>query len=124
MMSRIPAKIPAAGLLIAALALAACEQPGVGEGPTAPPPTAKPPTTSGRGMDISQPITARGTEPFWALHITDGTKLRLTRPDQPDMTAEAPGAAVEPGRAVWVAKTPDGQQMTVTLYFALIMAHW
>jgi len=29
---------------------------------------------------------------------------------------EAPGAAIQPGRAVWVAKAADGQQLTVTFY--------
>ena len=110
MMIRSATKISGAAILTAALALGACERAAVGEGPPAPPLAAP------KKMDISQPITARGTEPFWALHITDGTKFRLTRPDQPDLVAEAPGAAVEPGRAVWVAKTPDGRQLTVTLY--------
>lgn len=112
MMSRDLTIIRPLPAILCALALAACERAAPGEGP--PPPPAKP--AAGGGMDIGQPITARGTEPFWALHITDGTKLRLTRPDQPDLAAEAPGAAVQPGRAVWVARTSDGRQMTVTLY--------
>lgn len=107
-------KFPAAVALVGALAISACEQPAPGDGPR--PPEAAPKTATAPGMDIDQPITARGTEPFWALHITDGTRFRLTRPDQPDLTAEAPGAAVEPGRAAWVAQTSDGRQMTVALY--------
>ncbi len=102
--------------LLATLLLAAC-QPQDPEGKPAPPPADAPAaaTPVGTTMDISKPITARGTEPFWALAI-DGKAFRLTRPDQPDLTAEAPGAAIADGRAVWVAKTPDGRQMTVTLY--------
>jgi uncharacterized membrane protein len=42
----------------------------------------------------------------------------LKRPERPDLVAEAPGAAIEGGRAVWVAKAADGQQVTVTLYMA------
>lgn len=66
-------------------------------------------------LDAGEPITARGTEPFWALHITEGRRLRLTRPDHADLTAEAADPAVEAGRAVWVARTSDGRQMTVTV---------
>jgi len=66
-------------------------------------------------MDISKPISARGNEPFWALSI-DGKAFRLTRPDHPDVTAEAPGASIAAGRATWIAKTPEGQQITVSLY--------
>lgn len=105
--------IPAA---LAALLLAAC-QPQDPDGKPAPPPADAPAAAApiGTTMDISRPITARGTEPFWALSI-DGKAFRLTRPDRPDLTAEAPGAAISNGRAVWVAKTADGRQMTVTLY--------
>lgn len=104
--------LPAA---LAALLLAAC-QPQDPEGKPAPPPADAPAATpAGSSMDISKPITARGTEPFWALSI-DGKAFRLTRPDRPDLTAEAPGAAISNGRAIWVAKTADGRQMTVTLY--------
>jgi uncharacterized membrane protein len=103
----------------ALLLLCAC-QPQAPDGKAAPPPadapaaastTATPATT----MDISKPITARGTEPFWSL-VIDGKGFRLTRPDHPDIVAEAPGAAIAEGRAIWVAKTPEGQQMTVSLY--------
>jgi uncharacterized membrane protein len=66
-------------------------------------------------MDISQPLTARGTEPFWNLTI-DGTHFRLTRPDHPDLAIEAGGAAIQSGRATWVAKAADGEQVTVVLY--------
>lgn len=100
---------------LAALLLAAC-QPQDPEGKPAPPPADAPAATpAGSSMDISKPITARGTEPFWALSI-DGKAFRLTRPDRPDLTAEAPGAAISNGRAIWVAKAADGRQMTVTLY--------
>jgi len=98
------------------LVLCAC-QPQAPDGKAAPPPAdapyaATPPPTN---MDISKPITARGNEPFWALTI-DGKSFRLTRPDHPDIVAEAPGAAIANGRAIWVAKTLEGQQMTVSLY--------
>jgi uncharacterized membrane protein len=98
-------------VIAAFLLLCAC-QPQAPDGKAAPPPADAPAVTT---MDISKPITARGNEPFWALAI-DGKSFRLTRPGQPDLVAEAPGAAIADGRAVWVAKTPEGQQMTVSLY--------
>lgn len=98
------------------LLLAAC-QPQSPDGKPAPPPADAPPATPPpvTSIDISKPITARGTEPFWALTI-DGKALRLTRPDHPDLVAEAPGAALSEGRAIWIARAADGRQMTVTLY--------
>ena len=78
----------------------------------APPPA---PAASGSAMDISKPITALGTEPFWSLKI-EGMRFRLSRPSQPDLTAEAPGAQMSPGRAVWEAKAADGQTLKVTIY--------
>lgn len=101
---------------LALLALCACQPQAPDRKPA--PPAGSPKaadTPPGAVVDISKPITARGTEPFWALSI-DGKAFRLTRPDHPDLVAEAPGAAISGGRAVWIARTPDGQQMTVTLY--------
>lgn len=105
-------------LVVPTLLLQACQPQSPSSGP-APPSVAAPAeaqTDPPRNvLDISQPLTARGNEPFWALSI-DGTKMVLKRPDHPDLTAEAPGAALGGGRAVWVAKAADGQQLTVTLY--------
>ena len=99
-------------VLAAALGLAACQPQDRNDkaAASAPAPKAAPAVS-----DFSQPMTAHGTEPFWALTI-DGTRFKLSRPDHPDIVAEAPGAAIQPGRAVWIAKAADGQQMTVTLY--------
>lgn len=96
---------------LALLLLCACQPRGPDKGAPEAAPAAAPATV----MDISRPITARGTEPFWALTI-DGTAFRLIRPGRPDLIAEAPGAAISNGRAIWIAKAADGQQMTVTLY--------
>ncbi|HEX7884795.1 MAG TPA: hypothetical protein VF474_02360 [Phenylobacterium sp.] len=95
---------------LALLLLCACQPRGADQ--SAAPPAAAAPATV---IDVSRPITARGTEPFWALTI-DGTAFRLIRPGRPDLIAEAPGAAISNGRAIWIAKAADGQQMTVTLY--------
>lgn len=104
-------------LTIAALASTGCQPQDPDGKPAAAPadaPAAAGPTASS-AMDISQPITARGTEPFWALTITGGAKFRLQRPDHPDVTAEAPGAAMSPGGTTWVARGAKGEQLTVTL---------
>lgn len=102
--------------LAAALGLAACQpREPQADAAMAPAEASRAPAPPSTVSDFSQPITARGNEPFWALTI-DGVRFRLTRPDHPDVTAQAPGAAIQPGRAVWVAKAPDGQQLTVTLY--------
>jgi len=105
---------------LALLSLCAC-QPQDPTGAPAPPPADAPAAAAttaapepGSSIDISQPIRAVGTEPFWALTI-DGTGFKLERPDKPTLTATAPGAAIQSGQAVWVAKTPEGQQVTVTL---------
>jgi uncharacterized membrane protein len=102
---------------LALVALAGCQpQDPDGKAAAAPadaPAAAKP--ADAAAMDISQPLTARGNEPFWALTITEGAKFRLQRPDHPDLTAEAPGATMSPHQATWVAKGPKGEQLTVTL---------
>ena len=97
--------------LLAPLVLAACQR----KAPEPAPAAAETEAPVTRVSDFSQPMTARGAEPFWALTL-DGTHLKLTRPDKPDLVAEAPGAAISPGRAVWIAKAADGQQVTVTFY--------
>lgn len=99
--------------LLAVLPLLAACQPQAPDGSPAPPPAeAKPPAGN---MDISQPITALGTEPFWSVKV-EGTTLTLTRPDAPPVAFTAPGAAIQSGRATWVAKADDGAQLTLTIY--------
>ncbi|MFN4176962.1 COG3650 family protein [Phenylobacterium sp.] len=107
--------------VLTALLLCAC-QPRAPDGQPAPPPVPPPaeaPASRFEPMspvsDFGAPITARGTEPFWAVTI-DGTRLTLARPDRPEATFEAPGAAIQPGKAVWDAKAADGAAMRVTLY--------
>ena len=41
---------------------------------------------------------------------------RLVLEDHADLVAQAPGAAIDGGRAVWIAKGSGGEQLTVTLY--------
>ena len=100
--------------LAAAVALVACEPKRAAEPPApAAPGSAQP--AAPRISDFSQPMTARGNEPFWALSIV-GATLTLTRPDHADLVAQAPGAAIRPGQATWIAKAADGQTLKVNLY--------
>lgn len=100
--------------VVSLLGLAAC-QPQDPDGKAAQAPADAPVARASGAIDIGQPITARGTEPFWAVEISDGVKFRLTRPDQPDLLAEAPGAAISPEGATWVAKGSKGEQLTISL---------
>lgn len=103
-----------------ALLLAAC-QPQDPNGTPAPPPADAPPAAApapapaGAVMDLSQPLLARGNEPFWAVRI-DGTTLTLMQPGVPDIAYAAPGAQVTPGQASWEAKSAEGQTLAVTVY--------
>ncbi len=94
------------------LMLAAC-QPQDPTGAPATAPADAPVATPAVISDFSQPMTAVGTEPFWSLSVA-GTTVRLTRPDAPDLVANAPGAAIKPGQATWVATGPDKQTLTIT----------
>lgn len=103
--------------ILSLLALAAC-QPQDPNGKAAPAPADEPAdaqVAENAPSDFSKPMTARGTEPFWSLSI-DGAHFTFSRPGQPDLVAEAPGAAIQPGRATWIAKAADGAQLTVILY--------
>lgn len=108
-------------LAAALVSLSAC-QPQAPDGDPAKPPEDAPPAAAAApsppvdgSMDISKPISALGTEPFWSVTV-DGTTLTLKRPDAPDKPFEAPGAAIQPGRATWIAKAADGAQLTLTIY--------
>jgi len=85
-----------------ALLLAAC-QPQDPNGTPAPPPADAPPVAAaaapaqaGTVMDLSQPLLARGNEPFWAVRI-EGTRLTLMQPGVPEVVYTAPGAQITPG---------------------------
>jgi len=118
--ARMKRSLLASALLGPTILLAACQPQDPNGAPATPPADAPadaaatvpaPPSV----MDISKPITARGTEPFWALSI-DGKRFKLSRAGQPDLVAEAPGASISDGRAIWIARAADGRQLTVTLY--------
>lgn len=111
-------------LIALTLTVAACGPQSPDGGP-APPPADAPGVAEGKAavaakaasstMDLSQPMIARGNEPFWAVRM-EGKTFTLQRPGVPDMVFEHPGAQVTPGQAILPARAADGQEMTVTLY--------
>jgi uncharacterized membrane protein len=94
--------------LVALLALVACSPK-----PKEPPPGPAPKAVA-RG-DFSQPMDARGTEPFWTLAIR-GTTLTLTRPNAPTLAAVAPGAVIASNETSWTGKMADGRELKIALY--------
>lgn len=105
----------------AVLALAACSQPAPAESAPpaaepapAPAPTPEPLKAEINGVDLTQDLRALGTEPFWAVEITQAG-LKTSGVDKPERTAPNAGPAMEPGRATWTATTSDGQPLRVTL---------
>ena len=80
-----------------------------------PPPAPPPAPVADPASDFSKPIDLRGTGPNWSATIRGGV-LTLSRPDQADVVATAPGAVIQPGEAKWTGKTADGAEMTVSLY--------
>lgn len=64
-------------------------------------------------IDLGQPISALGTEPFWGVEITP-TTLTYTSPDGPPLTAANAGPTVQGTTAAYKA-TAGGQPLEITL---------
>lgn len=92
--------------LAAAMALSGC-------GGKEPPPDQH--VTDDAPGDFSRPMYARGTNPTWSLRIS-GSQLTLSRPGQPDLAVQAPGAVIQPNQASWTAVLPDHTTLKVVLY--------
>lgn len=73
---------------------------------------APPPTLA--GVDLSRPVRALGTEPFWSLEL-NGTDMIYTSPEPGELRAPQPAAVVQGTVAMFEAETADGQPMRVTL---------
>ena len=99
--------IVVSALMLTGSALSACG--GSDTNPNAP---VAAPDTAG---NFSQPLDARGTDPAWGLKIR-GLQFTLDRPNQPDLTATAPGATLTAHSASWIATMGGGQTMKVNLY--------
>ena len=96
--------------LVAGLALAGCSEPAPDLTAPVPPPE---PTTLG-GVDLSQPLRAIGTEPFWSVEITPDA-LAYSAVDSSGMRADNPGPTIQGTTAVYAAAGSDGTALVVTL---------
>lgn len=96
---------------LSSLALVSCSPSGDAEieasEVAAPPPTLA-------GVDLSQPVRALGTEPFWSLEL-NGTDMIYTSPEPGELRAPQPAALVQGTVSVFEAATSDGSPMKVTL---------
>ena len=66
------------------------------------------------GVDLSKPMRALGTEPFWGVEISP-TELVFTGVDRPDFRAPNPGVRIEGEMAVIAARDPQGLALTIQL---------
>lgn len=66
------------------------------------------------GVDLSRPLRALGTEPFWAVELT-GSELVYSGVDRPEQRAPQGRPRMQGTMATWEATTTQGTPLTVTL---------
>ena len=66
------------------------------------------------GVDLTKPMRALGTEPFWGIEISPA-ELVFTGVDRPEFHAPNPGAWIEGEIAVIKARDPQGLALTIKL---------
>jgi uncharacterized membrane protein len=93
------------------LALSACSPPA--EAPKAPDPAPAPAPVLA-GVDLTRPLRAIGTEPFWAVELT-GSELVYSGADRPEQRAPQTAPLMQGTMAVWEATTGAGHPIKVTL---------
>jgi uncharacterized membrane protein len=105
------AALTAAPLLL----LAACDQFMPAPAP-APDPAPPPPATSSvfGGLDLSQPFTVRGNEPFWNIAVTPAL-LDYNGVDRPQETAANPGPQITTAVATYTVTTSEANPLVVVL---------
>jgi uncharacterized membrane protein len=112
-------------LTLAALALTGCNKPAEAPAPAvepapaatpAPVPEVKAPPAPAPvlgGVDLTKPVNALGTEPFWGLEIrTD--QIKFSGMDRPDKLTANRGAVIEGDTATWRAASA-GVDLSVAL---------
>ncbi|HYC99429.1 hypothetical protein [Brevundimonas sp.] len=95
----------------AILALSACSPPA--EAPKEPDPAPAPAPVLA-GIDLTKPLRALGTEPFWAVELT-GSELVYSGADRPEQRAPQGAPNVQGTMAVWESTTGAGNAIKVTL---------
>ena len=98
-------------LAVSALILSACSQ---GSEPAPPPPAPPEPAPVLAGVDLTKPVRALGTEPFWSVELT-GTEMVYTTPEPLEQRAPQPKAVIQGTMAVFEGKTAAGTTLSVTL---------
>jgi len=91
-------------------ALSACSSPETASVPAEP---AAAPAAVLSGVDLSQPVRALGTEPFWSVELTAG-HLTYTSPDGAE-TAPRPETLVQGTVATFEGETDKGSTLSLTL---------
>jgi len=66
------------------------------------------------GVELSQPLRALGTEPFWGVEITPD-ELVYSGVDRPEIQMANPGPSFQDGNIVIAAKDSGGEAFTITL---------
>jgi uncharacterized membrane protein len=101
----------------AALALAACKPAGT-PAPAEPAPAEPAPSApiepKLNGVDLTEDLRVVGTEPFWAVEITNDY-LKFSGADMPESTAQNSGPVMTPGLATWTGSTGDGKTLKIEL---------
>ena len=97
--------------LAALAALAACSPPA--EAPKEPDPVPQAPPVLA-GVDLTRPLRALGTEPFWAVELT-GSELVYSGVDRPEQRAPQGQPTMQGTMAIWEATTAAGNPLKVTL---------
>jgi len=95
----------------AILSLSACSP--AAEAPEAPPPAPEAAPVLA-GVDLTRPLRALGTEPFWAVELT-GSELVYSGVDRPEQRAPQGQPVIQGTMAVWEATTTTGTPLSVTL---------
>lgn len=95
----------------AALAVAACSPPAETPATSEPPPGPAPVLA---GVDLTRPLRALGTEPFWAVELT-GAEMVYSGVDRPEQRAPQGDPVVRGTMATWESTTGAGNPLKVTL---------
>lgn len=110
-MPPIASKTALAALIAAGLSVAGCYD----REDNAPQPAPQPTTAAMLGdVDLSRPVRAVGTEPFWGVEITPDA-LVYTRLDQPDQRAPNRGVTVQGTVATFTTTTNLNRPLNVSL---------
>lgn len=97
-------------LCFAAAALTACGTTAAQDAP----PGGRPGPASLGGVDLSQPLRALGTEPFWSVDIS-GNGMSFSGADRPTLRAAPARRTMFEDSAVYRGLTESGVELVVTL---------